>query len=59
MGELAFGAPQIIYVVLSMLGLGFVLAKDGEASRPYSFYRSLFSFTIIIPLLWWGGFFTT
>lgn len=51
------GIPQIIYLFLTAMGLGLILANDGKSQPPYSFVRSLVSNAIILSLLWWGGFF--
>lgn len=50
-------APQIIYLVLSGIGLGVTLAKSGEPSGKYNFWTTLVSTIISLGLLLWGGFF--
>ncbi|ESX78494.1 hypothetical protein [Mesorhizobium sp. LSHC414A00] len=57
-GAVAIGAPQLIYLALTVLGLGYVIAKHGERRPPYSMWASFISLAIVYPLLWWGGFFT-
>ena len=51
-------APQIIYIVLMALSLGTIVAKHGEARRPYNFGVSLAAASIHLTLVWWGGFFS-
>lgn len=58
MSNLAIGAPQLIYLALCILSLGYVIAKHGEARPPYSIGVAVTSLAITLPLLWWGGFFT-
>lgn len=48
--------PQLIFVVLTMMSLGLVLAKDGETTT-HSFWWSLIAQIINYSLLYWGGFF--
>ena len=50
--------PQITYLTLTALGLGFALANDGKPRTPYSFGSSLFATALSIGLLWAGGFFS-
>lgn len=50
------GAPQIIWIVLTALGLGVALAKDGERTK-HSFLATAISTIISIAILVWGGFF--
>jgi len=51
-------APQIIYITITMLGLGVSLAKHGNPKRgKESFTIALFANVLIITILWWGGFF--
>lgn len=55
---MVLGAPQIIYLALTLLGLGIVLAKDGQRKEgKYSFWSSLFLQAITIWILIAGGFF--
>lgn len=50
--------PQIIVLVLCLIELGYVLAKDGEPkNNNYSFIVTLIGNIIMLALLWWGGFF--
>jgi len=52
------GLPQIIFVGLYALSLGCILAKHGEArTGKYNFFTSLFTVSLEMMLLWWGGFF--
>lgn len=52
------GWPQGIYLAIGFLSLGIILAKDGEPQKPYSIGRSLIAWAIVMPLLYWGGFFS-
>lgn len=53
------GTPQIIYLTLSILGLGCALAKHGEVKKTekYNFFASLLGNAVSLGLLYWGGFF--
>lgn len=52
------GAPQLLFLVLTCLGVGISLAKHGEKKEGnYNFYTSLVSAVIYILILYWGGFF--
>ena len=53
------GIPQIIYLVLLVLGLGVSLAKDGERKvGRWSFWSDLVGAALSFAFLWWGGFFS-
>lgn len=53
-----FEAPQIIFLVLVILGLGVHLAKHGEHhTETYNFWTKLFFLAIELLILKWGGFF--
>lgn len=54
------GWPEWIWVVLSLLGLGRVLAKHGEMEEPsrYDFRISAVVTAAMAGLLYWGGFFS-
>lgn len=49
--------PQIIYIALSLLGVGVVTAKHGQPRGNYSIFTTLFAEAIMVALLYWGGFF--
>lgn len=52
------GIPQIIWLVINILGLGIHLAKHGEPrDGKYNFFVALFVVAIDIILLKFGGFF--
>lgn len=53
------GIPQIILVILLLLGFARVISKHGEDKEPekYNFYKTFFYWCIHIALLIWGGFF--
>jgi hypothetical protein len=49
--------PQLTYLALVLLGVGFAIAKHGEPQLPYSMFRSLAGASIAFFLLYQGGFF--
>lgn len=52
------GAPQIIYIVLTGLGMGLALGSHGKPKTGKdNFFIALIASTIQIGLLIWGGFF--
>lgn len=51
-------APQIIYIVLTGIGLGIALAKNGEPRSPHNFGALFVRELLVSGLLYWGGFFT-
>lgn len=56
---MVFDWPQIIYLVLTLLGLGITLAKHGEPKKDkHNFYVTFVGSGLIVALLYWGGFFT-
>lgn len=53
-----FGIPQIILLVLTMLGLGINLVRHGQPKEGVESFWVFFSSSIILfSLLYWGGFF--
>jgi len=51
-------APQIVYIAITMLGLGVSLAQHGNPKKgKESFTVSLAANSITIGILYWGGFF--
>ena len=54
----SWGWPQITYIALSGLGLGFAIAKHGEHRKPYSMWDAMASIAIVYTLLVFGGFFS-
>jgi hypothetical protein len=53
------GIPQVIYLILLMMGLGHSLVKDGQPKEGnHSFGWSLTSTIIILLILFSGGFFS-
>ena len=53
------GWPQYTYLVLTLIGLGVALAKNGEArTGEYSFWLTLFTTFFVNFLLYSGGFFS-
>lgn len=51
------GWPQLIYLGLSFLSLGIVIANNGKPREPYNAGSYALGLAITYPLLWWGGFF--
>lgn len=49
--------PALIYLALTLLGLGVVLAKHGQPRPDYNIGVTLVNTAISIGLLYWGGFF--
>jgi len=49
--------PQLIYIALVALSLGMNFAQHGQPRKPTDGWAALLSVLIIVPLLWWGGFF--
>lgn len=51
-------APQLIYLGLIVFALGISAVKHGQPKTGnHSFGTSLLALAIVLPLLWWGGFF--
>jgi len=48
---------QILYLILTVFGLGITLAKHGEPRDPYNFWGTLLSTAMLLGILYWGGFF--
>ena len=55
--SMTLGWPQIIYLLLVALSLGVSIAKHGQVRDPYNVMDSIIATTIVLPLLYWGGFF--
>lgn len=50
--------PQIIYIVLTILGIGFVIQRDGKAPEGNNnMVSDIMTLGIIFSLYWSGGFF--
>ena len=49
--------PQIIYLVITFIGMLLVANKHGQPRINYNFWETLISSIIIFTLLIWGGFF--
>ena len=49
--------PQLTYLFLVILGLGYAVAKHGEPQLPWSMFRSMLGAAIAFYLLYEGGFF--
>lgn len=51
------GLPQGIYLALTLWGLVNACVKHGKPQGEYNAYVTLMATFLLIPLLWWGGFF--
>ena len=50
--------PQLIYIALSLISLGIILAKHGEVKDgKHNFFTSLLLTVLVYWLLYEGGFF--
>lgn len=50
--------PAIIWIIISVMGLGVSLAQHGKTSvKRENFLFTLIAMGINVGLLWWGGFF--
>lgn len=59
MGDLALGWPQLTYLALLFIGIGVDSAKHGQPrSTKHNVWVSLAATAIVLPLLYYGGFFT-
>ena len=58
--EFHIGWPQIIWVILMCINLGMSMMQHGEPreGRNNAWVTAL-SLAIIVPLLYWGGFFSS
>lgn len=52
------GAPQIIWLVLAVLGLIYETINHGKEREPHNAYTFAVSAVISFSLLYWGGFFS-
>lgn len=54
------GIPQFILLAIYFIGLVHNISRHGEpmTDRKYNGLDSLFSLTITVGLLYWGGFFS-
>ena len=53
-----FGIPQILYLVLTIVGLVLSGVDHGKTkNKKENFWVSLVSTTILCGILYWGGFF--
>ena len=51
--------PQIIFIVLSLLGLGIEMEKHGQPKTGYHNFFIIFFVTVLqYIILYWGGFFS-
>lgn len=56
---ISLGWPQIVYLALTVLGMGFILAQHGRPKTgTYNFVSSLCVSLFCLWLLWMGGFFS-
>jgi hypothetical protein len=52
------GWPQGIYLALVFLSLGIGIANHGRPRPPYNGGLHVVGVLIVLPLLYWGGFFS-
>lgn len=50
------GAAQIIIMIMLAIEFGMTLSKHGQSKGVYNIWAYLFDASILIGLLWWGGF---
>ena len=55
---MTLGWPQLVYLALTILGLGVAMAKHGEPRGEHSFPTTFIASGIVIWVLYMGGFFT-
>lgn len=51
------GTPQIITLVLMFITLLVKMIKNGQPREPWSAAEGTIDFTLLLGLLYWGGFF--
>lgn len=49
--------PQIIFLILSVVGFGMSIVLHSKPRTPHNFYSGLIATCITYALLFWGGFF--
>jgi hypothetical protein len=49
--------PQILFIIIVMLGAGVTIAKHGEPQKPHNIVTTLIAQVIMHGLLFWGGFY--
>lgn len=53
-----FQAPQIIYICLLAMGIGISMSRHGDPKTgTHSVWSTIFATTIVVAILYWGGFF--
>lgn len=52
------GIPQMIYILIWTLSLGFGYINCNEIVGVYNFYYTTIVTSMILFIYWWGGFFT-
>lgn len=53
------GIPQLIYIGLTLMGIGSIISKHGQPRiGRYNVWSSLISTSVILLLLYAGGFFS-
>lgn len=56
--SMTIGIPQVLYLLLLLTGIAVYAAKHGQPRSPYSIWEALFGVAIVLPILYWGGFFS-
>jgi hypothetical protein len=55
---MTFGIPQVIFLMLTAIGLWIELDKHGKVKTGrHNIFSTLIAEVLIYSLLWWGGFF--
>jgi len=56
--QLTLGIPQLLFIVITILGTGLHLANHGKPKEgKWNFWHAIISDCIILSLLYWGEFF--
>ena len=59
MSGMSLGAPQLIYLALAFMDIGVETVKHGEPKDGiHNFWATVMARTLMIGLLYWGGFFS-
>ena len=49
--------PQLTWIILVVIGIGFVCANHGKDAQPLNAWRTIMTSVLEIAILYWGGFF--
>ncbi len=53
----AWGWPQFVYVIITVMGFGWKIAVHGQPPKPHDVVSSSLATAITCGILWAGGFF--